>query len=64
MPHIFKHGWNRQAPDSRDLKFTPPPQVYVETVMLAKGMPAIMDQGNLGSCIAHGSLAAFEVCLF
>ena len=64
MPHIFKHGWNRQAPDSRDLKFTPPPQVYVETVMLAKGMPPIMDQGDLGSCTAHGSLASFEFCLF
>ena len=64
MTHVFKHGWNRQQPDHRDLKFTPPPQAYVETAILTKGMPPIWDQGDLGSCTAHGSLAAFEFCLF
>lgn len=64
MTHVFKHGWNRQPRDNRDRKLVAPPQVYVETAMLVKGMPAIMDQGNLGSCTAHGSLAAFEFCLF
>jgi C1A family cysteine protease len=64
MTHVFKHGWNRQKPDSRDRKLVAPPSVYVETVTMVKGMPAIMDQGNIGSCTAHGSLAAFEFCLF
>ena len=64
MQHIFKHGWNRQPHDSRDRKLAVPQTVDVETVMLVKGMPPVMDQGQLGSCTAHGSLAAFEFCNF
>ena len=64
MPHAFKHGWNRQPKDNRDRRLAPPPQVYIETEILTKGMPEVVDQATLGSCTAHGSLAAFEFLFF
>ena len=64
MRHVFTHGWNRQKRDGRDFKLALPSEVYVETQILTKGMPPVWDQGQLGSCTAHGSLAAFEFCLF
>ena len=64
MFHSFTHGCNRQPKDARDRKFAAPPPVDVETAVLLKGMPPVWDQCQLGSCTAHGSLAAFAFCDF
>ena len=60
-------SWNDTAtdtpdtPDERDhpYRITNPSLVAPQFVDLEPGMPPVWDQGNLGSCTAHGSLAGF-----
>lgn len=55
-------GLIRDAPDQRDLLYSPQPEhtayrfVDLET---DPAMPPVWDQGQLGSCTAHGTLAGF-----
>lgn len=53
------YGWRPSKPDQRNFKFVPtveeaalPPMVDLRT---HHAMPEVWDQGNLGSCTAHGS---------
>jgi hypothetical protein len=56
------HGWHRQPQDDgRDYKFHCmfPRQAILPKVAYAHVAP-VMDQGNEGSCVFHGSVAAME----
>jgi C1A family cysteine protease len=63
---IKRYGWKPDKPDFRDYRYhemlkpkekppTLPPSIDLRAVM-----PAIQDQGNLGSCTAHATVAAVE----
>lgn len=58
---IKKYGWVPDLPDQRDkyVKWSPK-QVLKDSVDLREYMPAIYDQGNLGSCTANALAASFE----
>lgn len=62
------YGWRRQQPDHRDRLFHLEEPILKAQHLPAKGgltpsgMPPIWDQGQLGSCTAHGSLRAFLAC--
>jgi C1A family cysteine protease len=65
--HNRKPGWIRDKHDHRDLKFgaviklsTDPLPESIDNRNLA---PPVFDQGHLGSCTAHGTLAAFRMTL-
>jgi len=61
-----KYGWIPDLPDHRDIKFCAalhaeqPPTVLPPSVDLRPGMPAVYDQGQLGSCTANAIGAAHE----
>jgi C1A family cysteine protease len=53
-------GWIRQNPDLRDIPLALPAAMDLPPwVDLHQKMPPIWNQGRLGSCTAHGSLAAY-----
>src|SRR6185312_5517493 len=59
---IKRYGWRPQLPDKRDLRFVAHPRAtplppYVD---LRQSMPAVYDQGELGSCTANAISAALE----
>jgi C1A family cysteine protease len=59
--HVRGFGWRPQLPDARDLMYMPhlkdtPPAEYD----LRKSMPAVYDQGQLGSCTGNAIAAAME----
>jgi len=59
------YGWRPSLPDQRDLRlrFTPAQQVATAPsvdLRTTNYLPAIWDQGQLGSCVAHGVGAAFS----
>lgn len=58
VPGVPGYGYVPDDPDERDHQYhvlaTPPAFVDLEH---ADGMPPVWDQGELGSCTAHGSLA-------
>ena len=59
---IGHYGWNRQRPDWRDeqYRFSVPIGVALPSHFdLVKKMPQIWNQGNIGSCTAHGSLKVY-----
>ena len=59
---IGHYGWNRQRPDWRDeqYRFSVPIGVALPSHFdLVKKMPPIWNQGNIGSCTAHGSLKVY-----
>lgn len=61
---MSRYGWIPQQPDHRDRLFHLEERVYrghqlPRTVDLWPNVPAIWDQGQLGSCTAHGSLRAW-----
>jgi C1A family cysteine protease len=66
QPHrrqIQRYGWIPDLPDARDLLFAPPPehaQGLPASVDLRPKMPAVYDQGQLGSCTANAIAAAVE----
>ncbi|WP_082978396.1 C1 family peptidase [Mycobacterium sp. 1081908.1] len=59
--HVRGFGWRPQLPDARDkvyaarLKSAPPPEYD-----LRPSMPAVYDQGQLGSCTGNAIAAAME----
>ena len=58
------YGWNPSRPDHRDLDYGMEERIFHGHQLPAKvdlwpNVPPIWDQGQLGSCTAHGSLRAF-----
>jgi C1A family cysteine protease len=54
------YGWKRDLPDHRDRFFLERVAVLPKAADLRSGMPAIYDQGNLGSCTANAVSAALD----
>ena len=60
---VERFGWVPDLPDARDYMFSAPQSVLTtlpKKVNLASKMPAVYDQGQLGSCTANAIGAAFE----
>lgn len=59
---VQKYGWRPDLPDSRDkfLAVARPMVVPASADLRGPLMPAIYDQGDLGSCTANGTAAAFD----
>ena len=59
-----KYGWKPDLPDKRDLVYKAPKlglfKKAAPSVDLRSHMPAVYDQGQLGSCTANAIGAAFE----
>jgi C1A family cysteine protease len=58
-----RYGWIPQKPDDRDWKYptyAKPLEGFPPSVDLRENMPPIYDQGQLGSCTAHGIARAFQ----
>ncbi len=56
---VYFFGWNRDQPDHRDFKFSVPRKLAAlePIVDMRDKMPAIYDQGALGSCTANATAA-------
>jgi C1A family cysteine protease len=61
MRHIKRYGWKPDLPDHRDYLYRPH-AVQLQSVDLRQTckMPAIMDQGELGSCTANAISFALQ----
>jgi C1A family cysteine protease len=60
---IARYGWVPDLPDARDFLFAASPAVMTNlptAVNLTSKMPAVYDQGQLGSCTANALGGAFE----
>ena len=60
---IERFGWVPDLPDARDFLYSAPEEVLTslpKKVDLRPKMPAVYDQGQLGSCTANAIGAAFE----
>ena len=60
---IKRYGWVPDIPDARDLMFSaaePVLRALPRSVDLRPQLPAVYDQGELGSCTANAIAAAFE----
>lgn len=58
-------GWKKQLPDPRDYRYedfvrAPMAKALPDTVDLSSLISTVKDQGQLGSCVAHGTSSAFE----
>lgn len=54
MPKVHAYGWVPDLPDPRDFKYSvPTPIPLPPAIDLRPLVPAIYDQGNLGSCTAN-----------
>jgi C1A family cysteine protease len=62
MSNLKKYGWKPDVPDHRDVIFNhlSAPVPTPDKVDLRPGMPAVYDQGDLGSCTANAAGAAFQ----
>jgi C1A family cysteine protease len=64
--HFNPRGWRKQQPDQRDFRFDDYQlRKAVElpaSVDLSKQILRVKDQGQLGSCVAHGVTSLFETC--
>jgi len=57
----YNFGWVKDTPDPRDLKFKiEMPHALPASVDLRPTMPAVYNQGNIGSCVGNGVAAAFQ----
>lgn len=67
MPkQIKRFGWMPDLPDQRDFRFAAKPallKALPKKIDLSKQMPAVYNQGSLGSCTANAIGAAFQFCL-
>ena len=60
---IERFGWVPDLPDARDFLYSAPEEVLIKLpskLDLRTKMPAVYDQGRLGSCTANAIGAAFE----
>ena len=60
---VQRFGWVPDLPDARDFMYSAPENVLValpKKLNLTSKMPAVYDQGQLGSCTANAIGAAFE----
>ncbi len=55
MAGPYKFGWKKEPHDPRDMRYTVTAPVSLPTAFTTRVVqPKIWDQGNLGSCVAHG----------
>jgi C1A family cysteine protease len=54
------NGWRPQKPDHRDFKYTAPEGPVPSKGDVKAHLPRVEDQGQLGSCTAHGTTGAME----
>lgn len=61
----YHFGWKEQPSDTRDFAFKLPSKAvtYPDKVDLSALLPNVLDQGELGSCTAHGIVAAIYAAL-
>src|ERR1035437_9142925 len=58
------YAWKPQLPDHRDFEFSIDKSIVLPTkVDLTGKMPAVYDQGQLGSCTANAIAGAFEYAI-
>jgi C1A family cysteine protease len=57
-----RFGWKRDKNDERDHKYSPPEDLIPDTCSLKEKMPAVLDQGDLGSCTANALANAVRFC--
>lgn len=58
-----KYGWRRSLPDPRDYKYTLPVHTMIDLpnkFNLIDKCPPVWDQGELGSCTAHGACFVYK----
>lgn len=64
MPkNIEWYGWKRDSLDARDLRYSAPAKIVSALppkVDLTPQLPAVFDQGSLGSCTSNAISSAFE----
>lgn len=63
MNSIKKYGWRPDLPDHRDFRYSltmKPPTKVPSKVDLRALLPPVQDQGELGSCTAHATVAMLE----
>ncbi len=59
------YGWRRQPADNRDYRFHAPEPLIARLpprVDLRPNLPAVYDQGRIGSCTANAIAAALQFC--
>jgi len=57
-------GWKRQPYDPRDFKYAAPSSAPAKTALsLRTQMPAVRDQGPIGSCTSNAGVVATEFCI-
>lgn len=63
-PKFSKYGWNPDLPDHRDFEADHAPTTQPRKVDLREAgfLPPVWNQGELGSCVAHASGAAYMFC--
>lgn len=57
---LGRYGWRRELPDQRDIPFLPSLMPLPAKVSLRADMPAVYDQGQLGSCTANALAAQLD----
>lgn len=64
VPRLNKwYGYRRDIRDARDHLYLPPHITLPAAVDLRPHCPPVMNQGDLGSCTAHGITGALRYCL-
>jgi len=56
----YTYGWKKQSLDHRDLQYDAHPVDIRNAVDLRPQMPAVYDQGQIGSCVANATAGAFH----
>lgn len=59
---VQRYGWRPSLPDSRDFRLAAPVDTATlpPAITLRDQMPAVWNQGDLGTCTAFSTLAAFQ----
>lgn len=61
--HTFKLNYKFQAKDARDLKHVAEATLLPTACDISPGLPAVKDQGALGSCVSNSAATCLEYCL-
>ena len=63
--NIQWYGWHPDLPDHRDIKYKVAPHIIKALpprvdLSISPNMPAVYNQGSIGSCTAHAACAAYQ----